>query len=344
MQAHQYKLAQQEDIPLPNSLIDQPLRVVRHPKLESKYPELKDPTVFKHPSGFYMMYASIGNSYTQKWKIGRFVATDPRGTWTELSPTQIEGLCGSQLCAPAVYFDKKLAKPWQMYTQTACFEENGIIAHLESIDGKTFHMAGLSADAGSCKREGYPVVGVYDAGISTVLDGNEEALCMPFSGYRRVGCGDIYLTTKKGDETWSKPVKILDQSEVSFHNSPDSSDFEWGLEGIKIVQFKPDLFAMIGVAFLSGKRILGTRQRVFMASSDKLFGPYKAIGPLFNTEVGENGHPDMWVENETVYVIYQARLGDGKPWYFRWSTFNTGEFIQKLEANLQGSIHVSMFA
>jgi len=224
-----------------------------------------------------------------------------------------------------------------MYTQTACFEENGIIAHLDSNDGKIFQMNSTSMDTATCKASGYPVVGVYDAGISTIGTGDNEILCMPFSGYRRIGCGDVFLTTRKAraEGAWTSPVKILDQDEVSFHNKPDSPEFEWGLEGIKILELKPQLFAMIGVAFLSGNRPIGTRQRVFMAVADSLYGPYKTLGTLFDTEIGENGHPDIWLEEELIYIIYQARLGDKKPWYFRWSMFNKDEFVKKIEMHMQ---------
>jgi len=92
MQSHQYKITRQQREDLPKSIMDQTLSVIRTEKSAAGFPELKDPTVIKHPSGFYVMYASIGNSFTQQWKVGRFVSTRPTGSWTELSPVQFEGI------------------------------------------------------------------------------------------------------------------------------------------------------------------------------------------------------------------------------------------------------------
>src|SRR5574338_1701317 len=111
------------------------LPVTRLPQHLPQYEEIKDPSIVALPNGQYMMYASIGNSEVQKWIVGRFLSSHPSGPWKEVSPVTFVGIEGPHLCAPAVMYEEKDGVPvFTMYIQTACFEENGVIAVATSHD------------------------------------------------------------------------------------------------------------------------------------------------------------------------------------------------------------------
>jgi hypothetical protein len=323
------------------------LQVKRITKHTFDYPEIKDPSV-AFANGKWYMYASIGRSDIQQWIVGRFVADDPNGVWEEIEPVSFVGIAGPQLCAPAVMFEgPDNTESWKMYIQTACFEENGVIAEATSKDGKVFSSMHASLITKQHISENkHTVVGVYDAGISTVtLDGVDYEV-MIFSGYRQVGSGDIYLTWKKRDDlysNWVKPRLILDQEDVPFHNKPGSEFFEWGLEGGKILQVRENMFILVGVCFLPLPRgYEGKRQRVFMAASSSLDGPYIPLGTPFppqqyNKGMGEHGHPDSFVFEDKLIVIFQEREMDGKPWHLRIATFDLKKFMEYTDLSLSWS-------
>jgi len=219
-----------------------------------------------------------------------------------------------------------------MYIQTACFEENGVIASATSTDGETF--SGVSASL--ITRETVDdaqkkVIGVYDAGISEITMDQEDYLVMLFSGYRRVGCGDIYLSYKKKhapDNEWTKARNVLSQEDVPFHNHPDYEFFEWGLEGAKLVQLTPQLFLMIGVCFLPMPHGYdGQRQRIFFALSDRIDGPYTPLHiplytPAYAASPAEQGHPELLIHDNSLWIIYQERKGTGMPWYLCYAKYD----------------------
>lgn len=309
------------------------LNVQRMSESLPRYVEIKDPTVVQKTNGNYMMFASIGNSIEQHWKVGRFISEKADGVWQELPAVEFEDIAGPQLCAPAVSYEEKNGQElWTMYIQTACFEENGVIAVATSTDGH--HFIGQTQPAitrESITKKPSEVIGVYDVGLSEVKKNDQELLCMLYSGYRRVGCGDIYMSYKnKQDEKWSEGECIIAQEEVPFHNSPASEAFEWGLEGAKLIQLADDCFVIIGVCFLPRpNEFLGHRQRVFMAASQNMNGPFIPIGlpfvPSHHERTGENGHPDTFMNGDKLCVVYQERAGDKQPWYLRLAQFETQE-------------------
>lgn len=311
------------------------LRIERLREHEDRYYELKDPSIVQTGSNVYMMFASVGNSIEQHWKVGRFIAADPFGTWTELQPTRFHNLSGPQLCAPAVEYAVIDGQPiWTMYIQTACFEENGIIAVATSSDGLNFYgQPQVVASRESIETPKVPIIGVYDVGTSEITFQGEDYHCVLFSAYRRVGCGDLYLSVKrKGDAEWTKGVCILSQEEVPFHNHPEYEHFEWGLEGAKLIQLGSESFALIGVCFMpKPDGFLGTRQRVFFATAQAPFGPYTPIGTPIEPQrnqwnTGENGHPDTLLINNQLVVIYQERAGDAYPWHLRITSYDIPQF------------------
>lgn len=325
------------------------LELARLPEHLPQYGEIKDPSVVVLPNGKYLMYASIGDSVIQKWIVGRFIANHPAGPWEEIPSVKFIGISGPQLCAPAVTYEEKDGKPhFTMYIQTACFEENGVIAVATSYDGEIF--SGVSASIISREtiddedKKKTNVVGVYDAGISDVKVNGEERLVLIYSGYREVGCGDIYMSWKKKDapeSEWSIGKRILAQEEVPFHNKPGDEAFEWGLEGGKMIQVSEKCFLMIGVCFLPMPHgFIGSRQRVFFAASTSMFGPYIPLGTPFQpqkyeTNAGEHGHPDTLIIGNDLWIIYQERKGANAPWHLRYAVMDLSKFSQHAEESLQ---------
>ncbi len=316
------------------------LKIQRLPKHQSQHYEIKDPSILQRKDGSYLMYASVGNSNNQSWLVGRFSAQKIDGMWEELEPVEFSEISGPQLCAPAVSYEVQAdeSELWTMYIQTACFEENGVIAIATSTDGH--HFVGQPHPVITRESIGdgpAPVIGVYDVGISEVHASDQDLMCMVYSGYRRIGCGDIYVSYKnKHDKNaeWTKGECLLAQENLPFHNRPDFDHFEWGLEGAKIIQLADDCFVMIGVCFLpKPNEFLGSRQRVFLAAARSMKGPYTPLGLPFlpqtsttTTEVkiivGENGHPDTLIHEETLWVMYQERAGNGQPWHLRIASFD----------------------
>lgn len=323
----------------PSHPFNQATKIARLPEHADQYPELKDPSIVKITDSQYLMYASIGSSITQTWIVGRFEASSPDGEWHEVPPVTFHYLSGAQLCAPAVRYDAELHR-WTMYVQNCCFEEGGFIALASSIDGQNFFGASKPLFTREMLGEhSESIVGLYDAGISEVMLDGEAYLCLLFSGYRRVGCGDIFMTYRKksaSDTDWSLPQRILAQEDVPFHNHPDSPWFEWGLEGAQITQLGDGSFLLIGVCFMPKPAgFLGTRQRVFFAHAASLLGPFTPLTvPFLPQEVdgkrGENGHPDAFIWGNKLWIMYQERLGEGKPWHFRQAYFDVLELNEYL--------------
>jgi hypothetical protein len=325
---------------------NQLLNIKRLPEHAERYNEIKDPAVIQLADGSLMMYASIGNSFEQHWQVGRFIADKVDGQWQEVAPVTFENIWGPQLCAPAVTYEVVGGQPiWTMYVQTACFEENGVIAVATSTDGQHF----VGSDQPVFTKDSVinppaPVIGVYDVAHSELNHQNQELDCMIFSGYRRIGCGDLYMSFKSdADEKWSEAKCVLSQEDVPFHNHPGLESFEWGLEGAKLVQLAHDCYIIIGVCFLPMPHsFLGSRQRVFMAAATSPEGPFKPLGLLFEpieqpSRTGENGHPDTFIQDGKLWVIYQERTGNNQPWHLRSAAFEIEALINGVHLGLESS-------
>lgn len=322
----------------------------REPKIYTTvdHPAIKDPCITKIGESRYVMYASIGSSDTERWIVGRFYATSPVGPWFEDKPAEIIGVEGPEVCAPAVTYDSE-REIYEMYVQTCCFGVDGVIVHAVSEDGKTFLPRGTNlVNKQSVKFPITPLQGVYDVGISDMTIDHEEYVCLTYTGIRKVGCGDLYyrLGKKLSDRTmqWSDDRLLLSQDATSFasvHNAPGSIDFEWGLEGAKVVQLG-DVFMIVGVCFLPSEpphntRARGTRQRIFMALADTIDGPYTFWDLPIQPEHGEVGHPDIILDKDSLYLVYQERYGDrdengrSYPWYLCAARYELVDFINRAE-------------
>jgi hypothetical protein len=314
---------------------------------DSAFSEIKDPCVVKDGVGTYHLFASIGNSVTQKWKVGHFISTNPSMYWEEVQPVNFEGIYGPELCAPAVtYCAERVNDPWVMYIQTSCFSEQGIIVKATSKDG--YHYKGemtATMDQHHLAGTKTPVVGVYDVGVSDVNLNQQKYECLLLSGYRAIGNGDLYLSYRPAqnhDGVWPEAKLLLAQEELPFHNRPDFPNYEWGLEGAKIVAIAPDIFLLVGVCFKPlGDEFKGMRQRVFFAVSPTLNGPYKPwclpLEEVMEVKTGEHGHPDVFIEDDKLWMFYQHRMGDGFPWYVRTVNYDLESLAAEGRRVMDGS-------
>jgi hypothetical protein len=126
---------------------------------------------------------------------------------------------------------------------------------------------------------------------------------------------DVYLA-KSATGFWAGPwkrvKKILDHDEISWHhNRREYIDYEWGIEGPEIAEL-PDGRVLLNATCFLEEGARGTRQRVFFAIAKSPEGPYESLGPVLTGrtdewECGENGHASVWVQDDLVYLFYQAR-------------------------------------
>jgi hypothetical protein len=127
------------------------------------------------------------------------------------------------------------------------------------------------------------------------------------------------------------PVRQADETDSQrIERELLESNFEWGLEGMQILRLPNDLYALLGVCFLSNEPI-GSRQRAFMAISDKITGPFLPLGLLVEPKEdngwgdGENGHASAEIIGDKLHILYQAR----KP------SLNDAPLAERLEARWQ---------
>jgi hypothetical protein len=310
---------------------------------DSGFYQVKDPTVVAMPDGTFTMFTTLDAPYMKAGMVGRFTASDPAGPWQEQMPAVIHNLTGPEICAPSVNIEQRDGKTvWTMYIQSACFAEDGVIAAATSADGIHFH-AETVMTKDDVPKGGLPVVGLYDVAVSEVTRDGKACDCMVFSGYREVGCGDIYIALReKGAETWEAPKLALRQEDVPFHNRPGSANFEWGLEGAKVMQLAPDAFLMVGVCFLDkdkGER--GTRQRIFFAAAASVDGPFLPMGMPIDPApsaagAGENGHAEIIDRGNKLGILYQERAGEGhgKPWHLRYAEADKDALLKEMRERL----------
>lgn len=301
--------------------------------------QIKDPAVVQLPDGTYALYCTLDASYMKPGLVGRFSAAHPGGPWQEEEPAVLEGITGPEVCAPAIVMEEKGGVPvFKMYIQTSCFHQDGVIAVATSTDGIHFKAEPVAMTKGDVPG----AVSLYDVAVSEVTRGGKSAECMVFSAYREVGCGDVYVSMRDKNGAWEKPVLALKQEDVPFHNKPGSENFEWGLEGAKIVQLAEDAYLMAGVCFLDKDNSeRGTRQRVFFAAAASPSGPFLPMNtPIeptpYQDGTGENGHPEIIDLGDKFGVLYQERAGEGpdKPWHLRYAEADKARLLKEVRARL----------
>lgn len=340
-----------------DELLDQkPLKLERWSNHQERYKDIKDPSIIRMPGRGYEMFASIGNSSNEIWKVGHFKADKLDGPWKELPPVTFHtpaglehNLDGLNCCAPAVLLEQDQGKlRYKMYIQTTCFQEKGVIAVATSNDGTHFTaLPETVATVKSCKEK--PLVNVYDVGVSEMIYKGEPIIHTVFTGCTKTGCGDLYAATrpKNGtDKDWTPGKLLLDQAEVAFHNQPHMPHFEWGLEAGQVVQLDKNLYLLAAVCFLEkeGKEHNGTRQRIFFAASRSPTGDFKPMGVAVDAAQGENGHPDMIVSDGKLHLIYQDREGDKKPWKLSYGNFDLEKLRAKAAQHLDSLANSELWA
>ncbi|MDB5490691.1 MAG: hypothetical protein JWO78_540 [Micavibrio sp.] len=292
--------------------------------------EIKDPTIVPMPDGTFTMYASVfGPDIKRGENIGRFRADHPKGPWTQIENPRLHGFeDNGEACAPQVLLRIKNGQPeWTMFVQTSFSQADGVIIEAVSANGIDFYPLAIPSMTKNAVQV-QPVVGVYDVSVADIHYQGQDQECMVFSGYRKVGCGDLYASLRvkgglKGN--WSAPVMTQEQEALPFHNKPGGINFEWGVEGGKIHQLGENSFLQIGVCFLEKDvKFAGTRQRVFFSLGKTPFGPFEShslpLEPIaYDAGKGENGHPDIIDIGGKLALVYQERAGAQHPWHLRYA-------------------------
>lgn len=297
------------------------------PLFESvSYKDVKDPCpVFD--GKLYHIFGSGGDVRPEEWEILHATASSLYGPWEERESIQLIGMSPEsmerkRMVAPGVVYDNE-TKLFHMFLQTDFTVSDSGIEYLTSADGNVFTKMNRALSSSledreralydphpACVREKkYIVYSATDVSsqfvLSQALNGKEIERPQP----------DAHLAISESG-TWAGPWKrlgkILDHLEIAeHHNRKEDPLYEWGIEGPQIMHLKNDTFLLNATCFLpQGK--FGTRQRVFFAIAENITGPYHTLGPVLTEQLdswesGENGHAALHVEDESVYLFYQAR-------------------------------------
>lgn len=301
--------------------------------------ELKDPSIIRLENGHYRLYASVGTSITQTWMIGMFEAESLTAPWHFVGRANID-LEGERVCAPALVYDRQFDHRFVLDVQSECFMLPGrdcAIYRAYSSDGHTFTKDNNPlVSTAHMQQVGYDVIGVYDAGTSIVKDDDLTREVVLFSAYRRDHespdprlFGDIYMihrSLNQVNSAWSSPQLVISQDHVPFHNRPFTQGAEWGVEGAKVIQLSEENYLWVFVSFLDGYHM---RQRVTWATSRSLHDKPIIMGVTYPAkENQENGHSDIFVQENQVIEIRQQREGKDGKWYLVGSSYDKNQVNQ----------------
>jgi len=292
-----------------------PIRTIG-PLFESaRFKDTKDPCIAFDGTTWHI-YGSGGDVRSEEWEILHATAPTIEGPWTEQEPAVLRGVEGPHVAAPSVVydFDDKL---FHMAVQKDFMAVGGGIAYLVSADGHVFTKMRTLVEP-----KGMSEAGLYDPQFADI-DGKKYLV---YSGipallsydHPFIPQPDVYLARSVTDRWagyWKRVKRILAHDDIAWHhNRLGHPDYEWGIEGPQIASLPNGSILLNATCFLEeGRR--GTRQRVFFAHADDVKGPYTSIGPVLlpperGWESGENGHASFWVENDLLYLFYQARSKD----------------------------------
>jgi predicted GH43/DUF377 family glycosyl hydrolase len=237
-----------------------------------------------------------------------------------LPPSRLDGVSGDHVAAPGVVYDGAW---FHMFVQTDFAALGGTIEHLVSDDG------GISFTRIDTALESLPSgveAGIYDPQPAEIA-GRKYLV---YSATPVVGAPDLHLAvsvTNSWNGPWQRRGPILRHEDVPHHNRREGPDYEWGLEGAQLLELPDHRVLLNAVCFLpNGRR--GTRQRVFFALADDVYGPYRTIGPVLAPgiepwEAGENGHATVVLCGDRLVVVYQARSGTEGNWRYGVAEFAT---------------------
>lgn len=324
-----------------------PIRTIGPLFQTTRFRDTKDPCI-AFDGVTWHIYGSGGDSRIEEWQILHATASSIEGPWTEQDAVVLRGVEGPHVAAPSVIydFDDKL---FHMAVQKDFMSIGGGIAYLVSADGHTFtKMRTLVEPKGSGEA------GLYDpqfaqikdkkylvySGIPALLTYDQPFIPQP----------DVYLARSVTDRWvgfWKRMKRILAHDDIAWHhNRLGHPDYEWGIEGPQIAELPNGSILMNATCFLEeGRR--GTRQRVFFAHAKEVTGPYTSIGPVLlppetGWNSGENGHASFWVQDDLLYLFFQARTKDTdapheSPWQYGVAVYDihevyaAGEIAMKLK-------------
>ena len=288
------------------------------------FKDIKDPCI-AYDGTLWHIYGSGGSVKNEAWRILHATAPDIKGPWTEIEPAVLNGVYGPHVAAPSVVYDFT-DKLFHMAVQKDFTTTGTGIEYLVSADGQQFTWMKTILDP-----EGDAEAGLYDPQFCEV-QGEKYLVYAGMPGkmtYDRpfTPQPDAYLAKSTSGfwaGPWERVTKILSHDDIAWHhNTRESPDYEWGIEGPQILELPDGSVLMNATCFIEeGPR--GTRQRVFFAIADSVEGPYKSIGPVLDArdqewEDGENGHASAWVVGNDVYLFYQARrASDPDPTNNNW--------------------------
>ena len=308
------------------SIFSKPKNLVWPIVNSSKYRDIKDPCpVFD--GNVWHVYGSGGSSQVEVWEILHVTASSPDGPWSEPEPARLHGSFGERMAAPGVVFDYD-QKLFHMFIQSDFMSLDTTVEHFISDDGVEFdHIATILHSL-----PGTEEAGIYDPHPAEI----QGKKYITYSGCPEMGKPDLYLAQSTSGSwygPWERVGKILSHEEVPFHNQRGSEGYEWGLEGSQLAQLPNGKVVLIAVCFMAENKP-GTKQRVFLASSEKVEGPYIPTEPLLEPNQhgltsGENGHAAVAFYNNSLYLYFQARtaLEDSTQnvWRYGYATYELSD-------------------
>jgi hypothetical protein len=296
-----------------------PLTVVRRGVLftPERHPALKDPSPVFDGDRWHLFATGCGLPHGLE--IAHATAPTLDGPWTEHPPPQLQGVEVEHPAAPGVVAE---GHRLHLFLQHHFNRLGGAIEHLVSDDGGAcFQHVDTALTSTTEGQE----LGVYDPDPA-IIDGH------PFLAYAAmsvVGQPDLYLArsrTGSWDGPWERQGCILDHHSVEHHNRVGDHDYEWGLEGPHLLQLPDGSTLLTAVCFLRGHPP-GHRQRLLLAVSHDVRGPYSVIGPVVDPEgpgaSGENGHGAAVLEGDAVRLVYQE-LSGRRSWHLRHAAVPVG--------------------
>ena len=280
---------------------------------ESRYKDCKDPCIVFDGTTWHL-YGSGGTIKTETWEILHATSPTIEGPWQEIETVKMVGLSGDHVAAPSVVYDAE-NKKFHMCIQTEFLALGGTIEYLDSPDGKVFTKVKTILESIPDSSE----AGIYDphqseinsekylvyAGTPAVEGFHNQIIIEP----------DIYVAkseTNMWHGPWKRIKKILDHTDIEWHHNPRKHEtYEWGIEGPQLIQLPSGNVLLNATCFLHEGRY-GTRQRVFFAVGKSAEGPFTSLGPVLvdlseEWESGENGHATGVVQDDRLYLFYQAR-------------------------------------
>jgi hypothetical protein len=301
------------------------------PILESPpFRDTKDPCPVFDGAQWHL-YGSGGSSITEKWEILHATSEDIDGDWIVQKSAVLRGVSGEHIAAPGVLYEDGL---FHMFVQTEFMEPSGTLQYLTSEDGSSFTRVNTALLPIPDSHE----AGIYDA-HPAVIDG---AKYLTYAGFSTLSkdC-NLYLAkslTNEWEGPWERLGVMLDHRDVPFHNQPDDSDYEWGLEGPQLIELSDQSIILNAVCFLRDAE-RGKKQRVFLSHAKSISGPFTVMQPLIlpteeDWQNGENGHATAILTDGKLRLFFQARSFQAEP---KWR-YGNGKILEQTLLDIKSEV------